>query len=590
MAVTTVALPSRTAAPRAKGLSLEAGWGIIFVIPYVVFFLIFVVWPVLYGLWLGSDPASYRVLFSDPIFNRTAFNTLAFLAFAINLKLFLALLLSGFFAGTRPWIRWLSVIFILPWAVPSIPTIFSFKWMLNSEWGMLNGILWDLFTIEGPWWLVEPQLAFGSVVFVHIWKNLPFWTLILLAGRMAIATDLYEAARIDGATPLQQFTNVTWPHLKNLYITSTLLSTIWSWATSTASTCSPAAARRTHPRAGHARHPLRVQPATGRDRGRLRDGGPADPGAARVPADPPARQGSGGVSAAAAGRLALAGGGLHVARRFGAEAAQVLIGLLVLVWTLLPIYHMVMLSFTPVTDAFAGRYWPDNPTLENYRTVLGQDHFFLQNFWQQLGNSLLVALGTMALVLAVASMATFAITRLRLRFGHWISNAALFTYLIPAAFLAIPFYKVMGEYGLLNTRLALVFAMSTFAIPYAIWVLRQYSQSVPFELDEAAKVDGATPFQIFWMVYIPLLRPALIAIGTYALLLAWNEYLYAFLLLSSEKMHTLPVAMGYFLVTDDSPWPLLMATAIIYALPPAALYYSVRKYMVSGLTAGATKA
>jgi multiple sugar transport system permease protein len=296
------------------------------------------------------------------------------------------------------------------------------------------------------------------------------------------------------------------------------------------------------------------------------------------------------VSAAAAGRLALAGGGLHVARRFGAEAAQVLIGLLVLVWTLLPIYHMVMLSFTPVTDAFAGRYWPDNPTLENYRTVLGQDHFFLQNFWQQLGNSLLVALGTMALVLAVASMATFAITRLRLRFGHWISNAALFTYLIPAAFLAIPFYKVMGEYGLLNTRLALVFAMSTFAIPYAIWVLRQYSQSVPFELDEAAKVDGATPFQIFWMVYIPLLRPALIAIGTYALLLAWNEYLYAFLLLSSEKMHTLPVAMGYFLVTDDSPWPLLMATAIIYALPPAALYYSVRKYMVSGLTAGATKA
>jgi multiple sugar transport system permease protein len=112
--------------------------------------------------------------------------------------------------------------------VPSIPTIFSFKWMLNSEWGMLNGILWDLFAIEGPWWLVEPQLAFGSVVFVHIWKNLPFWTLILLAGRMAIPTDLYEAARIDGATPLQQFTNVTWPHLKNLYITSTLLSTIWS--------------------------------------------------------------------------------------------------------------------------------------------------------------------------------------------------------------------------------------------------------------------------------------------------------------------------------------------------------------------------
>jgi multiple sugar transport system permease protein len=265
------------------------------------------------------------------------------------------------------------------------------------------------------------------------------------------------------------------------------------------------------------------------------------------------------------------------------------LALVVLVWTLLPIYHMVMLALTPVSEAFAGRYWPQHATLENFRIVLQEDHFFLQNFWRQLANSVVVALGTMALVLAVATLASFAIGRLRLRFGHFISNAALLTYLIPAAFLAIPFYKVMGEYGLLNSRMALVFAMSTFAIPYAIWVLRQYAESIPMELDEAAKVDGATALQILRMVYIPLLRPALIAIGTYALLLAWNEYLYAFLLLSTEKQHTLPVAMGYFLVTDDSPWPILMATAIIYALPPAALYYAVRKYMVSGLVSGATK-
>jgi multiple sugar transport system permease protein len=230
MATTTAALPARSGESRRRGggLSLEAGWGVALVLPYVVFFLIFVVWPVVYGAWIGSDPASYAELFSDPIFSRTAFNTVVFLALAINLKLFLALLLSGFFATARPWIRWLSVIFILPWAVPSIPTIFSFRWMLNSEWGMVNGLLWDAFGIEGPWWLVDPQLAFGSVITVHIWKYLPFWTLILLAGRLSIPTDLYEAARIDGATPFQQFAYVTWPNLKNLYITSTLLSTIWS--------------------------------------------------------------------------------------------------------------------------------------------------------------------------------------------------------------------------------------------------------------------------------------------------------------------------------------------------------------------------
>ncbi|MGH6884825.1 MAG: carbohydrate ABC transporter permease [Geminicoccales bacterium] len=286
----------------------------------------------------------------------------------------------------------------------------------------------------------------------------------------------------------------------------------------------------------------------------------------------------------------LRSGAFYAGRRILSEAAFLGVAVVILIWTLLPLYHMVMLSLTPLSDAFAGRFWPDNPTLENYRIVLAEDHFFLQNFWRQLANSVFVALATMAMVLVVASLASFAIGRLKLRYGHVISNAALLTYLIPAAFLAVPFYVVMADYGFLNTLWALVFAMSTFAIPYAIWVLRQYSESVPFELDEAAKVDGATPVQIFYLVYLPLLRPALIAIGTYALLLAWNEYLYAFLLLSTERQHTIPVAMGYFLVTDDSPWSLLMATAIIYSLPPAALYYAVRKYMVTGLTSGATKA
>ena len=292
----------------------------------------------------------------------------------------------------------------------------------------------------------------------------------------------------------------------------------------------------------------------------------------------------------AASRPAARRGGVpHALRRGLSELGLLAIGAVVLIWTLLPIYHMVMLSITPVGDAFAGRFWPDDPTLANYQTVLTEGHFFLQHFWRQLGNSVFVAFAVMAIVLLVASMASFAIGRLRLRFGHVISNTALLTYLIPMAFLAIPFYVIMGDYGLLNTLWALIFAMSTFAIPYAIWVLRQYADSVPFELDEAAKVDGATPIQIFYMIYLPLLRPALIAIGTYALLLSWNEYLYAFLLLNSEQQHTIPVAMGYFLVTDDAPWSLLMATAVIYALPPAALYYAVRRYMVTGLTAGGVK-
>ncbi len=218
------------APPRSGGAawSPELTWGAIFLIPYCVVFLLFVVMPVGRGVWLGSDPASYQRLLNDPVYLRTVWNTAVFLGIGVNLKLFLALLLSGFFMSQKLWVRWLSVIFILPWAVPSIPTILSFRWMLNSEWGMLNGILWDFFLIDGPWWLVDPKLALGSAITVHIWKYLPFWTLILMAGRMAIPTDLYEAARIDGASRLQMFGYVTWPQIKNLYITSTLLSTIWT--------------------------------------------------------------------------------------------------------------------------------------------------------------------------------------------------------------------------------------------------------------------------------------------------------------------------------------------------------------------------
>jgi multiple sugar transport system permease protein len=271
------------------------------------------------------------------------------------------------------------------------------------------------------------------------------------------------------------------------------------------------------------------------------------------------------------------------------DLSLIVVAAFLLVWTLVPIYHMAMLSITSPREAVTGRLWPQEPTLENYRVVLREGHFFLKNFWIQLWNSVFVAVVTMVLVLAIATMASFAIGRLKVKWGHYVSNTALFTYLIPAAFLAIPLYKIMSDYSLLNSQWSLIFAMVTFATPYAIWVLRQYGDNIPLELDEAAKVDGATPIQIFLRVYLPLMTPALVAIGTYALLLAWNEYLYAFLLVSSETKVTLPVALGYFLSSDDSPWALLMATSMIYALPPAALYYAVRRYMVTGLTAGAVK-
>jgi multiple sugar transport system permease protein len=277
------------------------------------------------------------------------------------------------------------------------------------------------------------------------------------------------------------------------------------------------------------------------------------------------------------------------ARRLLNEAGLWLIGIPVFLWTMLPIYHMLLFALSTKDSAFSGRLWPQTPTLRNFEIVLTQQHFYLHDFWSQLGSSVIVASATGVLTLLIATMAAFAISRLRVRGGRWVMNAALFTYFIPAAFLAVPMYKTMGLYGLLNNRWGLIIAMVTLASPYAIWVLKQASDKLPVELDEAAIMDGATALQLFRLVYLPLMVPSLVAIGVYAVLLAWNEYLYAFLILSNEKDITLAVALGLFLSADDSPWELLMATGVLYALPPAAIYYAFKRYMVSGLTAGAVK-
>lgn len=224
-----VAVTDVQAGEKAPGrLSQEATWGLIFLVPYIVLFLGLVIYPVGYGLILGANPKSYVRLWTDPVFLRTIVNTAVFLGVAVNIKLFLALLLSGFFVHERRWIRWLSVVFILPWAIPSIPTILSFRWMLNAEWGMLNSLIFRLTLEDGPNWLLDRWSGLGMICVVHIWKYLPFWTLILLAGRLAIPKDLYESADVDGASGLQKFRYVTFPSLRNLYITCTLLSTIMS--------------------------------------------------------------------------------------------------------------------------------------------------------------------------------------------------------------------------------------------------------------------------------------------------------------------------------------------------------------------------
>src|SRR5215210_2106776 len=211
-----------------RWLSPWQAWGFILIVPYLLIFIFFVIYPVGYGFWIARHPHSYVELVDDPIFLSSAINTLIFLVIGINLKMAVALLLSGFFVQARTWIKWLSVLFILPWAVPSIPTIMSLRFMLNPEWGVINQLIFRLTFQDGPNWLNDPTIAMAMAMLVHIWKSLPFWTLILIAARLAIPGDLYEAASVDGASRLQKFRHITWPSMQTLFVTCTILSMIWT--------------------------------------------------------------------------------------------------------------------------------------------------------------------------------------------------------------------------------------------------------------------------------------------------------------------------------------------------------------------------
>ncbi|MBL8327403.1 MAG: sugar ABC transporter permease [Rubrivivax sp.] len=226
--VTTASATLPPAARPRKPLSSWEFWGRLFVLPYLVIFVVFVLYPVGYGLWLARDPQNYVKLAEDPIFFRTVVNTVVFIVVAVNVKMVVALGLSGFFVQTRWWIKILAVLFILPWAVPSIPTILSVRFMLNPEWGVINSTYFRWTGLDGPNWLNDPTLAFILSMLMHIWKSLPFWTLILLAGRLAIPTEQYEAASVDGATRWQKFRFITWPAMRGLYLTSVILSMIWT--------------------------------------------------------------------------------------------------------------------------------------------------------------------------------------------------------------------------------------------------------------------------------------------------------------------------------------------------------------------------
>jgi len=227
VAVGSLVARSATAAagvlsPRSRNLP-----GLLFSLPLIALFACFVVYPLFFVATQVFDRYTYEVLFSDPIYVQTIVNTLVYVGVAVNVKLFLALLLSGVLDADTRATRFLSAIFLLPWAIPVLPGILSVRWMMSSQWGILNLISEDL-GLGTHQWLASRWTAIGAIIVFHIWKYLPFWTVIFLSARRGIPRQLYEAAAIDGAGPLETFRYISLPMLGGIYLICTLLSMVFT--------------------------------------------------------------------------------------------------------------------------------------------------------------------------------------------------------------------------------------------------------------------------------------------------------------------------------------------------------------------------
>lgn len=250
-----------------------------------------------------------------------------------------------------------------------------------------------------------------------------------------------------------------------------------------------------------------------------------------------------------------------------------------------PVYYMIIISLKLPKDIYrTPSLLPINATLANY-----EDLFFEEGFLNNIKNSFIVAGASTVVSVWFSCMAAYSLVRLRYKFRTWIGRLILFTYLTPSALLFIPLSVMVARLQLSNTQHGLIFVYLTFAAPLSTWLLMGYFRGIPPDLEEQAMVDGATRFQAFYRITIPLAVPGLIAVSVFTFTAAWNELLLALIFITSPDLQTVPVSISYLITGDVFRFGLIMAASVSAAAPVMVLYYLAQRFVVQGLTAGAVK-
>jgi multiple sugar transport system permease protein len=232
---------------------------------------------------------------------------------------------------------------------------------------------------------------------------------------------------------------------------------------------------------------------------------------------------------------------------------------------------------------------PSNPTLIHYTTLLSPSSDVGPEFLRYLFNSVLVSTTTTILGVVVAVPAAYAFSRFRFPGRYFLFFSVLLRNMFPAVIFLIPLFILMRELRLINTYGSVIITYLTFGLPLSIWLLKGFYDNIPGELEQAARIDGATRFQAFWKIVMPLSSPGIIATAIYAFILAWNEYVYALTFLNDQDLLTLPVGLQRFFTEYATNWPGLMAAAFIMSVPVVVMFLFLQKYFVQALTEGAVK-
>jgi multiple sugar transport system permease protein len=636
----TSALLPRTAARRPDRLTALLGrdWKVAlpFVLPMVVLMAGLIFWPFINAILLSFTVRNiitrtdqfvglrnYTLLWSDSDFRGAVSNTILFTVASVACKSVIGMGIALLLNSRLPFRNVLTGLMLLPWIVPEVVTAMAWRSIYDPIFGALNPILLSLGLIDQPrGWLSETSLAMPSVIAVNIWKGIPFYTMLLLAGLKAIDRELYEAAEVDGATAIRQFRHITLPGLKYVILVTVLLSTISTFNTfglvylmtgggpggatrlysilayekaisglrfgpgaATAFSMAPLLALVILVLARFMRHDAASR--VGETRVDRAFGGVGRAlGAALDLVFLPIEwlaQGLGWLfrqigASLKAGRAA-ARRDQPLLRRAQRERMGVVVRSLVMVplllFVLFPFYWIIITSFK--TDLQIQRYtslfWPEPWTLDQFRTLLLKTAYLT---WFR--NTVIVAVASTAISVVLAAMAGYALARLKFLGANALTTVLLITYLLPGSLLFIPLYRILTTVGIINTYAALIATYPTFLMPFATWVMLGYYRSIPEDLEDAAMIDGATRLGAFWRITLPLAAPALLSVTLFAFTNAWNEFLFAFVFMTSESLKTLPVGLQLLVFGDIYPWGQMMGASLLMAIPVVIVYIYAQRY------------